>query len=182
MLSFKEFNEGLLDDLIGDFGNVDIKQKSPIITKKVKPQKKYKPRIYDGVKPTNFIEYIRSKPELKKLLDGKISLNGIINLFAKENKALTDNVIVDINTSEINNIREYDRKIIDGWTGKSTTTEISELESDIKKNGIKNYSVVTIKRLHNGNVSVILGEGNHRLMLAKKLKIKKIPIMFYFSK
>ncbi len=51
----------------------------------------------------------------------------------------------------------------------------------LKKNGIKEYGYVTIDRRKNGDVEVLLGEGNHRLGIAKAVGIKQMPIMFSYG-
>jgi hypothetical protein len=71
--------------------------------------------------------------------------------------------------------------MIDGYTGKNTEAEMKKLTADIKKNGIKEYGYVSIDRRKNGDVEVLLGEGNHRLGIAKAVGIKQMPIMFSYG-
>ena len=66
-----------------------------------------------------------------------------------------------------------------GFTGKMSEKEFVELEDDIKHNGIKHHVVVAMKRDRNtGDVTVWLGEGNHRLLIASRLNIKKYQLRF----
>ena len=83
--------------------------------------------------------------------------------------------------SELWTIREYDREMVDGYTGKNSAEEMKELKIDIKKNGIKQHGYISIDRRKNGDVEVLLGEGNHRLQIAKQLGIKEMPIMFTYG-
>lgn len=136
------------------------------------------PSVYPGSTEKRFKEYYRSISELKELLAGKpITLDNIIKLYATEFKAPADNVIYDLDINEVYTVREYSRSR--DVFGKLEPEEYDELKDDIKKHGIKNYGIIELKRLPNGDVSALLGEGNHRLAIAKELKIKTMPIMFY---
>ena len=181
MKSFKEFSEGILDDLVGEFGDFKETKKPKTIKSNYKPKKAYKPRVTIGVADVPRGDWIRSERELKKLLNGKITLDGIVKLFAKENLKVSDSFIVNLDVKEINKVREYDRDLDSGFTGKSSESEMIELENSIKQYGIKDYAVITMKRYKNGNVGVLLGEVNHRLNIAKKLKLKTMPIKFYIN-
>ena len=183
MKTFSQFiNEGLLDDLVGEF-DTDAKDNTPKVTRVIKPRKRFKPRIFKGTKRTKdnlFVKYIRSTSELKSLLNGKITLAGIIDLYANKHLAVADNVTVELSVDEIHGIREYDRDLIDGFTGTNSTSEVKKLLQSIKKSGIKENGWVTLSKLKNGNVTAILGEGNHRINIAKQLKIKNIKIKFIY--
>lgn len=174
MKSFIEhINEDLLDDLIGEFPDVvgDI----PVKVVKTKPRKKYKPRVlHKGKPPEGFKQYARQAKS-------NMTLKKVVDMFAIENVAFADNITIDIPLKDLHTIREYDRKIIDGFTGKNTTDEMEELLRSIKRNGIKDPGVVTLHRLKNGNITAILGEGNHRLNIGIKLKLKTMPIRFYYK-
>ena len=110
-----------------------------------------------------------------------MTLDNIIRIFANDNIKVADNFQPMIDITELWKIREYDRKMIDGYTGKNTEAEMKKLTADIKKNGIKEYRYVTIDRRKNGDVEVLLGEGNHRLGIAKAVGIKQMPIMFSYG-
>ena len=132
------------------------------------------------------IENVNPSAELKSVLkeatgSPKITLRGIIDLFALHNYKLADNFQPDVPINELYNIREYDRELKGGFTGSNTEAEMEELEASIKRKGIKHYGSVNITRLKNGDVTAILGEGNHRLKIAKKLRIKTMPIMFFYG-
>ena len=189
MKSFKQLmKEGLIDDLLGDFDDVGSDTKSIQKTSgSIYTGKKHKPRSVKGKKPTDFFDYITSEKELKSLFISKlgtknITLKGIITLFAVYNMGLRDNITINLPVSEISTVREYDRTIIDGWTGKQSSNDFALLKADIKKNGMKNYGIVDMTRKSGGDIDVILGEGNHRLAIAKELKLKTMPIRFYYKK
>ena len=184
--------EGFLDDLLADFEPVSqaeinkvMKKSDAVLAKYAKPKspyKSYKPRKYSGQKQEGFSEYVRSQGELKKACGGKVTLENIIKIFANGNLKVADNFTPMIDVSELWKIREYDRKMIGGYTGKNTEAEMKKLTADIKKNGIKEHGYVTIDRRKNGDVEVLLGEGNHRLGIAKAVGIKQMPIMFSYGK
>ena len=141
-------------------------------------------RGFKGTKPDGFKVYVRSEKELKseindKLNSNKLNIENIAKLYALYNIAPADNFEVILETKDVNDYREYDReKFVDDWNGRNTFSEYNELKNDIKKNGIKSAGILHLER-DGDNVGVILGEGNHRLAIAKELKIKKFPIKFY---
>jgi len=190
--TFSQFmQEGFLDDILADFEPVSkaeidkvMKKSDAVLAKYAKPKspyKRYKPRKYSGQKQEGFSTYVRSQGELKKAIGGKVTLDSIIKIFANDNVKVADNFQPMISISELWEIREYDRKMIDGFTGKNTESEMKQLKADIKKNGIKEHGYVSIDRRKNGDVEVLLGEGNHRLGIAKEVGIKEMPIMFSYS-
>lgn len=193
MKTFQQFREGMLDDIIAEIEarpKVTDKEIQALLKKTDKHLKKkspkskfhrYRPRKYKGVKPDDFAKYIRSEAELKALLGGKITLRGIIDLFALHNHKLADNFTPMISVKELWYIREYDRKMVDGYTGKNTKEEMDALLASIKREGIKEHGYVKIDRRRNGDVEALLGEGNHRLSLAKKAGITHMPIMFSYG-
>jgi len=87
-----------------------------------------------------------------------------------------DNLIFDIPLNDVVKYREYDR------SRDQDPERWDELRSDIKQNGIKEYSVINLDRLQNGNVGVLLGEGNHRLAIGGMLGVKTMPIYFSVKK
>lgn len=188
MKKFAQFiEEGFLDDMLADFEPVSkaeidkVMKKSDAVLAKHSTQKRYKPRKYSGQKPEGFSTYVRSQSELKKECGGKVTLDNIIKIFANGNVKVADNFQPMISISELWKVREYDRKMVGGFTGKNTESEMKKLKADIKKNGIKEYGHVSIDRRKNGDVEVLLGEGNHRLGIAKEVGIKEMPIMFSYS-
>jgi hypothetical protein len=148
--------------------------------------KAYKPRVFKGVKPTDFSKYIRSLSELrsisKELLGrSEVTLQCIIDLFAIHNYKLADNFTPVLKIADLWKIREYDRDLIDGYTGKNSTKEMEDLKTEFKKHGIMVNGWVRIDRRKNGDVEVLLTEGNHRVKIARELGIKEMPIMFTYS-
>jgi hypothetical protein len=149
MKRFAEFiKEGLLDDILADFEPVSqaeidkvMKKSDAVLAKYAKPKspyKSYKPRKYKGQKQEGFAQYVRSQGELKKACGGKVTLENIIKIFAMDNIKVADNFQPMIDITELWKIREYDRKMIDGYTGKNTEAEMKKLTADIKKKESKN--------------------------------------------
>lgn len=80
------------------------------------------------------------------------------------------------NVKELEKIKEHD------WSRKHSRIgpeRYEELYQDIKQNGIK-LPVQVMLYQYEGRAK--LGEGNHRLAIAKELGIKKIPTVFVFWK
>lgn len=174
MKAFELFSEDILDDLVADFPDTDEPEHPPTI--KTTPRKRYDPRVvHKGKPPEGFKRYVRNL-EIKT-----VSLDKIIDMFVNKNIAFADNVILNVPVQDLHNVREYDREMIDGFTGKNTTEEMAEMEADIKKNGITSPGVVTLRRDKNGTVTAIMGEGNHRLSIAKKLGIETMPVRIYYK-
>ena len=188
MKNFKELREGMLDDFVSDFESLNADQLEIKYNVLVKAQKRYKPRKYSGSKKSgedSWVKYVRGPEELKELLSehqgtSKITLDGIIKLFAENYKAIDERYRPELSVKDIYNVREYDRKLINGFTGTNNAVELADLEASIKKEGIKQPGIITIERQKNGSVTVILGEGNHRLSLALKLGIRTMPIRFHY--
>jgi hypothetical protein len=185
MKTFKQFvSEDLIDDILASIGDP---KKTPNIEKIFVNDKKaiprsrtrmYKPRVVKANAPDNFKEYLRSDGEVYKELGKPLTLAAIIDAYAHRNIALSDSLIFDFDVSEVNKYREYDRSFKD--PGKRNAEEMLELAADIQKHGIKEASILHLRRLKNGNVTVILGEGNHRLSVARKFKIKTMPVRFSY--
>lgn len=195
MKDFSTFvKEDILDDIAFAFpelqgtgkGNNDVEIEMRPAIKPVARQKQYKPRRFKGKKQTGYADYIRTERYLKLLLkekykSQKLTLKNIIDLFATHNLKIDDTLKPKISLSELHEIREYDRELVDGWTGKNTTSEMEELRASIKAKGIQQYGVVQIVRKSNGSVTAILGEGNHRVSIGRKLRVKKMPILFTYQ-
>jgi len=160
--SLKEFNQNNLP--IDDSSNIKI----------------YKPRIIKGIHSQPFREYMRSLGEVKEQLKEKlsttnVSLDNILKLFAKYNLAIADNFTIKFPVEQIYKYREFDR------TKETTDSKYwDDLANSINNEGIKEPGFLILNRLRTGNVSAILGEGNHRIAIAKKLKIKEMPLKFSY--
>jgi len=173
-MKLQELTEGILDDLVGEFPDTEEPERPP--TAKTTPRKRYPPRIvHKGTPPEGYKEYIRHAES------DTMRLQTVVDMFTKANKAFADNVTINVPVKDLHNIREYDREMIDGFTGKNTAEEMAEMEADIKKNGITSAGVVTLNRDKNGTVTAIMGEGNHRLSIAKKLNIPVMPVRIYYK-
>ena len=70
--------------------------------------------------------------------------------------------------------REFDRKEQPVWSSQY----VSELQNDIQENGIKNPLILRYNQHHR---KAILIEGNHRLMIARELGIKALPVRVHRS-
>lgn len=148
---------------------------------------RFSPIVYFGDKDRPSVEYARSRGDLNKIAKEKmgkfgIDLEDIINLFAQHNVVVVDSMEFEFQTKELKMFREYDRKLINNFTGKLSGEEFMELENDIRKHGIKDPVMLVLDRQPDGNVLVSLGEGNHRLALAQKLGIKKLPVRLSYRK
>lgn len=142
--------------------------------------KTYKARKIRGKKVKGFADYLRTESEVKKVMKeklgtSKITLDNVIKLFGDFKIKLDERVVLDYDIKEIDKYKEYDRTRQGG--GKNTPEEWDELEASIRKKGIKQHGILNIDRDNNsGSMEVILGEGNHRLAIAKMAKIKKMPL------
>lgn len=138
-----------------------------------------------GIKPDGFRQYIRSKNDLSvemKERGYRDPVEAIIKLFAQHNTLVTDDLEFQLPVQSLWGYREYDRTPKNGFTGLRSEDEFNELRDDIKRNGVKSPIVFTIKRLSSGNVEAYIGEGNHRILIAKQLGIKTIPVRFHYIK
>jgi hypothetical protein len=183
-----KINELFTDDMINDLSDLGGSDLSPSITPRSHSQKRYEPREYPGTKPSSHTKYIRSIQELKEVLEqllgnDDVSLKNVVRLFADHNYAIDERVDLMLPTKDLYTVREWDRKMIDGNTGKNSQEEMDDLIADIKQNGIQSKSIITIARTNQyGDVSVILGEGNHRLSIAIELGISSMPVRFHYRR
>lgn len=174
-MKLEELFEGILDDISSDYSvdKTSIKFSPNVIDNTTSTRRK----IFKGKKLNKFKEYYRSINELNNLLEGQpITVNNIIQLYANKYQAPADNIEFELKTSELYDIREYDRT---RETGNLYTKEWDELKTNIKHYGIKDHGTIDMKRLPNGDVQVWIGEGNHRLAIANELDIKTMPMRFY---
>lgn len=127
---------------------------------------------------------IHTTQELKELLkehygNSKVTIEGIGKLYAEHDYKLIDNILeMEFTVKELDKYKEFKRTVSDG---NLTQQNWDELKDDIKKKGIKDYGILGFSKQRNGNVKVTLGEGNHRLAIAKELGIKKMKVKLYFS-
>jgi len=133
---------------------------------------------------TDYSYYIRSLQELKELLkehygSSKFTLDNIIKLYAEHDMKLTDNLTeFEFTVKELDKYKEWKRTRTDS---NLTPEEWDEMKADIKKNGIRDYGIVSLGQKRNGDVLAYIGEGNHRLAIAKELGIKKMKMRLYFG-
>ena len=138
---------------------------------------------------SSFKQYIRSKAELqselRKIGFPKVTLEGIVELYGKHNKVLADSVLPWIDVNELYEIREYDRDKFEGnWNGKKTRKEYQEQEDYIAKNGFSedDFGIVHLSRIGDTLIKAQLGEGNHRVIIAKrKGSPKTMPVLIQYG-
>ena len=138
-----------------------------------------------GIDHNSFAKWLRSKEEVRKAIQQnletpKLTLKNCIALFTEYNIKIDDFVVLHFPIDTIYPYREYDREMKDGWTGKMSTEEYTELMKDVNKNGIKEPGLMHV-RGKGADYEVQLGEGNHRLRVAQKLQIETMPITFSYS-
>ena len=132
--------------------------------------------IIKGEGVRSYPELIYSVNELKDLLkehygSSKITIINIAKLYAEHNYKLRDDITkFSFPVKEIDLYKEWNRPIND------------DLMDMIKKDGIRDYGVIGLYKKKNGEVRIILNEGNHRLAIAKKLGIKEMLINIYFGR
>mgnify|MGYP000222915727 CR=1 FL=1 len=187
MKTFSQFREGFLDDLVGDLeGFVQDKPQAKVLTNKFAEKIKKKALYVGEVHPTNaFPEWIRGESAIKGYMKDydikKLNLPGIIKLFGLHNVRLTESIVLNIDIDEVYNVREWDRNVIPGYgTGTNTEDEFEALRKSIEDDGIRDAGVINMTRLKDGDIEVYLGEGNHRLAIAKALGMKYMPITFRY--
>lgn len=144
--------------------------------------KKYKPRKYGG---QNYYspKYINKK-ELQLILkeifgNDEITLNKIIHIYGYHNIMILEGITINLKIDEVVSVREYDRQR-EIYCSKRTPDQFDELFNDIKVNGIQNGGRIRMNRLDDGNITVILGEGNHRLSILTQLGYEYMPVTFRY--
>jgi hypothetical protein len=138
-----------------------------------------------GVEHDTFSQWLRSKEQVRLAIrdtlgSPKMSLENCIKLYTEHNFKIDDYVEIDFPTDSVYPFREYDRNMKDGWTGKLHQDEYDELMNDIKKKGIQQPGGLEIVKMNGGKYQVYLGEGNHRLKIARELGIKVYPLLFSY--
>ena len=134
---------------------------------------------------TDYSYYIRSLSELKDLLrehygSSAFKLDNIIKLYAEHDMKLTDNLVeFEFTVKELDKYKEWKRTRNDS---NLTPEQWDEMKADIKKNGIRDYGVISLGQKRSGDVTAYIGEGNHRLAIAKELGIKKMKMRLYFGR
>lgn len=146
--------------------------------------KKYKPRLFLKNQNNASVVCIENIQELQQVLlnhynDDSLSLYNIIDLYIQHDIIVSESVVLNIPTAEVNEFREYDRSRY-LYCSKRTPEQYDELYEDIKQNGINNGGRIRIQTVDENTVQVILGEGNHRLSIAKLLGLDHIPIVIRY--
>ena len=133
-----------------------------------------------------FTKYVRSLPALQvelKEYNLPFSILGIARLFAEHNIALADNTILSFTTDELWKYKEYDRRPGSHQEKYRDNGEHYEkLKNKIKKNGIMGELILNIHRMPDESVQVFIGEGNHRLAIARELHIQRLQTSINYSK
>lgn len=178
----------ILGDILNDFPDVGDNKKIQPATKST-PTNKPNRVLFKG-QPRDklpFSSYIRSYDDLRDTLKEKfgnsnITVENIANLFALYNIMIDERLIIELNIDDLKQYREWERELVDDWTGKMTGEEYAALKADIQKNGIKQRGVLDLSREGNGDALAYLGEGNHRMKVAISLGLKKFPVALYYHK
>lgn len=131
-------------------------------------------------------DWVPVTPEVKHSIYYKTSKNTPLKKIAKRYYATGDK-LYDVDwvrgdyhimapVKDLDSIKEHN------WSRKKSrrsAEDYEELYQDIKNNGIQQPIQVFLYQYEN---RAVLGEGNHRLAIAKELGIKKIPTVFTFWK
>lgn len=197
-MSFKTFLiENIIDDILSDF---DLDKEthdhhvaqckddsySKVCKNVVRYQNRaYPPRVIKGTSNKQYPDFVRSEAELREMIKEKLgeddlTVKNIALLYANYDIAPADNFTVSLNVDDLFNYREYDREIEHDFTGKMTRAEFAELKASIEQHGITHNGILRMAK-DDTDVEVILGEGNHRLKIAKELGIESMPVSFYIT-
>lgn len=134
-----------------------------------------KVKLEDGSEISVKTEDIKD-PRTAKEIKEQVTKRDEASLYGEEkaqetpiNRDFDDPTVEMVKTEDIAPFIEYDRKEFPRYS----TEKVNELREDIKKNGIKE-PLILYYGATKGNI--ILGEGNHRLMIAKELGITEVPV------
>lgn len=176
-----------LDQLLSDFESDTVEYKTPKVHKDTHQYKAYRPRNIKGVDHSgNWPQYIRSEKHLRSVLNEvygspQLTLEKCIKLFTDHYYKIDEMIVVDLPVKQLEKFKEYDRELVNDWTGKMTKEEHAELMKDIQQNGIQNYGTLSIYEKGGAQYSALLDEGNHRLGIALTLGIPVMPIKFNYG-
>jgi len=186
-MDLKQLSEDIVDDILADFPQFRKTGDRPSQPKFTPQPSKARPPVkIQGVEHEGFSQYLRSVSQVRQALQDhlgtpKLSLSNCIKLYTDHNYKIDDYVIIHFPTTAIYQFREYDREMNDGWTGKLTSEEYTELMKDIEKKGISFPGILEIRHTGNSNYEALLGEGNHRLKIALALGIDSYPMSFSYK-
>ena len=133
-----------------------------------------------------FTEYVRSLNALQKsLVEHKLPFNilGIAKLFAEHNIALADNTVLSFTVDELWKYKEYDRRPGSSQEKyRDNGKHYEELKAKIEKNSINEPIILNLHRMSDESVQVFIGEGNHRLAIARELHMQRLQTRLYYRK
>lgn len=188
-MKLAQFNEAsIIDQIIDDFEvATDSSQEAPLQPRVKKPipvSSAREPVSIQGIDHNSFAQWLRSKEQVRQAIQQnlntpKMSLKNCIALYTEYNIKIDDFVVLEFPLESIYPYREYDREMKDGWTGKMDRDEYTDLMKDIGKNGIRQPGILEISA-KGADYTVQLGEGNHRLRIADRLNMEKMPISFSY--
>ena len=101
----------------------------------------------------------------------------IADLWLKSDKAYDDSMPQDFQLEDVWQYREFDRLSPSQQVYEKTREHIDQLKKEMSA-GWRRDRPCQIQVGKNGKIKV--GEGNHRLIAAKELGIKRIPCVFFF--
>lgn len=145
---------------------------------------KFKPRIFPGNFQDSQPTIIESVDELQQIIKSiynrSINLVDIIKLYGDHNMQLAEHIILELSVNDVYLVREYnrDRAI---YSSRRSPEQYDELMEDIKTNGIREHGRIRLRRDDDYNIEAILGEGNHRLSIAKLLNLSTMPIRIIYT-
>ena len=179
------------DDILGDimrpFSDFTPKNNIPDITKPRDDTIKPNRVKFRGTTKLPRSFYVSSLEGLNTILQEKfkntrVTVENIANLFAIHNIRMKRNLVLEFDVADLKQYREWERELKDGSTGSLSTDEYLKLKADIQKNGIKQHGALDMVRENNGDVSVYLGEGNHRMKAALSLGFEKFPAVVGYKR
>jgi len=107
-------------------------------------------------------------------VDDKMSIKEIAEEWENGNKGYDSRLHGYWPAKELWPYREYT------WTKDKNRGGWDELYESIKERGMKKDDPIILSVFKNGKKPKI-GEGNHRLAIARELGIKKVPVMLFFA-
>lgn len=184
-MNIGQLNEepSVTDELLGSFSNLKAPD-DELVTVTDRESSAREPIKIQGIDHNTFAQWLRSKEQVrhaiqKHLETPKMSLKNCIALYTEYNIKIDDFVTLNFPVKSVLPYREYDRDMKNGYTGKMSQNEYTNLMKDISKHGVKEPGILDIS-VNGADYQIQLGEGNHRLRIAEKLGIEKFPLTFSY--
>jgi len=139
-----------------------------------------------GHKPNGFKEYMRGKKSVEVNLKEHnlhgFTIENLAKLYADYNLACADvDMPYEFPVEEVFKYKEYDRTPGSPQEKYRDNGEhYNQLKAKIAKDKKIDSLWLTMDKQSNGDVQVFLGEGNHRIAIAKELGIKTVKLNIKF--